>query len=179
MCRFLFIDRLRCAAGEGSWSRQRRWRGNSACCSSNRASACRRRGPIRAGRNQRNFSVSITARKRSSGFTFVNDLERPVFEKFIFLARLKMWLREQPEIGAAMLSGSGSTVFAVLREGANGDSLGQRARAELDPDLWTCACETLLNYSPSRLRRSAAPYSRLSFAMKLALISAGQTASHS
>ncbi len=73
-----------------------------------------------------------------SGFTFVNDLERPVFEKFIFLARLKMWLREQPEVGAAMLSGSGSTVFAVLRDGANGDSLGRRARAELDSDLWTC-----------------------------------------
>ena len=29
---------------------------------------------------------------------FVNDLERPVFEKFIFLARLKMWLLKQPEV---------------------------------------------------------------------------------
>ncbi|MGZ4984434.1 MAG: 4-(cytidine 5'-diphospho)-2-C-methyl-D-erythritol kinase [Chthoniobacterales bacterium] len=76
-------------------------------------------------------------------FTFVNDLERPVFEKYLFLARLKMWLRKQPEVGVAILSGSGSTVFAVLREGANGDSLGKRARDELDPELWTCACETL------------------------------------
>ncbi|MGZ5538276.1 MAG: 4-(cytidine 5'-diphospho)-2-C-methyl-D-erythritol kinase [Chthoniobacterales bacterium] len=76
-------------------------------------------------------------------FTFVNDLERPVFEKYVFLARLKMWLRKQPEVGAAMLSGSGSAVFGVLREGANGDSLGKRARDELDPELWTCACETL------------------------------------
>ncbi|MDQ6912051.1 MAG: 4-(cytidine 5'-diphospho)-2-C-methyl-D-erythritol kinase [Verrucomicrobiota bacterium] len=77
------------------------------------------------------------------GLSFVNDLERPVFEKYVFLARMKMWLLEQPEVGAAMLSGSGSTVFAVLREGADDDSLGQRAKAKLDADLWTHACETL------------------------------------
>jgi len=29
---------------------------------------------------------------------FVNDLERPVFEKFVFLAQLKMWLLKQPEV---------------------------------------------------------------------------------
>ena len=78
-----------------------------------------------------------------AGFTFVNDLERPVFEKYVFLARLKMWLLEQPEVGAAMLSGSGSTVFAVLRNGGNADAVAARAKAELDPELWTCACETL------------------------------------
>src|SRR5206468_11767544 len=51
--------------------------------------------------------------------TFVNDLERPVFEKFIFLAQLKMWLLDQSEVGAALMSGSGSTVFAVMRENAD------------------------------------------------------------
>ena len=53
-----------------------------------------------------------------NGVTFVNDLEKPVFEKFVFLARLKTWLRQQPEVAAALMSGSGSTVFAVLRESA-------------------------------------------------------------
>jgi 4-diphosphocytidyl-2-C-methyl-D-erythritol kinase len=77
------------------------------------------------------------------GFTFRNDLERPVFEKFLFLAQMKTWLREQPEVGAAMMSGSGSTLFAVLREEADADGLASRAKAELDPELWTCACETL------------------------------------
>ena len=48
--------------------------------------------------------------------TFMNDLERPVFEKFVFLAQLKMWLLKQPEVGAALMSGSGSTVFAVIRD---------------------------------------------------------------
>jgi 4-diphosphocytidyl-2-C-methyl-D-erythritol kinase len=73
----------------------------------------------------------------------VNDLERPVFEKFVFLAQMKRWLQRQPEVGAALLSGSGSTVFAVLRPNANADLVGQRAKAELDPQLWMCACETI------------------------------------
>ena len=74
---------------------------------------------------------------------FVNDLERPVFEKFVFLAELKMWLLKQPEVGAALMSGSGSTVFAVLRDHTNAHLLVKRAKAELDPELWICACETI------------------------------------
>jgi 4-diphosphocytidyl-2-C-methyl-D-erythritol kinase len=74
--------------------------------------------------------------------TFVNDLERPVFEKFVFLAQLKMWLLNQSEVGAALMSGSGSTLFAVMRENADADSLVKRAKTALDPELWTCACQT-------------------------------------
>jgi 4-diphosphocytidyl-2-C-methyl-D-erythritol kinase len=77
------------------------------------------------------------------GQEFVNDLERPVFAKFVFLAEIKMWLLEQPEIGAALMSGSGSTVFAVMRPHAHGDLLANRAKAKLDPELWTCVCETI------------------------------------
>ena len=77
------------------------------------------------------------------GQTFANDLERPVFEKFVFLAQLKMWLLSQSEVGASLMSGSGSTVFAVVRENADADSVATRAKARLDPELWTCSCETL------------------------------------
>ena len=70
----------------------------------------------------------------------VNDLERPVFEKYIFLAQMKEWLRAQPEVEASLLSGSGSTVLAVLRQQSEADALADRARAELDPQLWSCAC---------------------------------------
>jgi 4-diphosphocytidyl-2-C-methyl-D-erythritol kinase len=73
---------------------------------------------------------------------FVNDLERPVFEKFVFLAEMKIWLLKQPEVGAALMSGSGSTVFAVIRDNTDVDRLAMRAKAELDPELWTCACQT-------------------------------------
>jgi 4-diphosphocytidyl-2-C-methyl-D-erythritol kinase len=74
---------------------------------------------------------------------FVNDLERPVFEKFVFLAQMKTWLLQQPEVDAALLSGSGSTVFAVMRASVDGDQLAKRARVELDPRLWTFAVKTL------------------------------------
>ena len=83
------------------------------------------------------------AAREFAGQIFVNDLERSVFEKFVFLAQLKMWLLEQPEVGAALMSGSGSTVFGVMREGADAEFLATRARAELDPELWTCAARTL------------------------------------
>ena len=86
--------------------------------------------------------VSYTAQE-FAGRTFVNDLERSVFEKFVYLAELKVWLLEQPEVGAALMSGSGSTVFAVMRESANAERLAKRARAELDPEIWTCAAQTL------------------------------------
>ena len=75
--------------------------------------------------------------------TFVNDLERPVFEKFVFLAHVKSWLLKQPEVGAALMSGSGSTIFAVLRSNVDGDLVAKRAKSELDPELWSCVCDTL------------------------------------
>jgi 4-diphosphocytidyl-2-C-methyl-D-erythritol kinase len=77
------------------------------------------------------------------GRTFANDLERPVFEKFLFLAQLKTWSLKQPEVGAALMSGSGSTVFAVMRPNTDVDLVAKRAKTELDPEIWTCACETL------------------------------------
>ena len=81
--------------------------------------------------------------QKLDGRILVNDLERPVFEKFVFLAQLKTWMVKQKEVDAAMMSGSGSTVFAVLRDKAKGDALTQRARKELDREIWTCVCETI------------------------------------
>jgi 4-diphosphocytidyl-2-C-methyl-D-erythritol kinase len=78
-----------------------------------------------------------------SGARFVNDLERPVFEKFVVLGYLKTWLRLQPEVGAALLSGSGSTVFAVIRDDADRNQVAARIRAEVDPKMWIFACETI------------------------------------
>ena len=86
------------------------------------------------------------------GVRFVNDLERPVFEKFVFLARLKAWLRRQPEVAVALMSGSGSTMLAVLRDGAAAQPLVDRARAEMDPALWTCATQLFSSTSPPRIR---------------------------
>jgi 4-diphosphocytidyl-2-C-methyl-D-erythritol kinase len=71
------------------------------------------------------------------GFSLVNDLERPVFEKHRFLAELKQWLLERRETRAALLSGSGATVFAVLHDEADAEALARSARHELDPGLWS------------------------------------------
>jgi 4-diphosphocytidyl-2-C-methyl-D-erythritol kinase len=75
--------------------------------------------------------------------SLVNDLERPVFEKYLFLAQLKKWLLGQPEAVGALMSGSGATVFAVLPAEENADALADRARAEFGADLWTAACKTV------------------------------------
>lgn len=68
-----------------------------------------------------------------------NDLERPVFAKHLFLAEMKQWLRARPEVAGALMSGSGSTMFAVLRDFGAADGLMAAARAGLDPNLWTWA----------------------------------------
>lgn len=75
------------------------------------------------------------------GFTLHNDLEPPVFRKFPLLSALKSWLEAQPGIRAAAMSGSGSTLFAVLNQTSLAPSLAQRLRAFAGPTLWTHACQ--------------------------------------
>lgn len=80
--------------------------------------------------------VSYEAQRCSWG-ELVNGLERPVFSKFIFLANLKSWLLLQPEVEGALMSGSGSTIFAVLRDASDAAALGERGRAMFGATLWT------------------------------------------
>jgi len=82
--------------------------------------------------------VDYSAQKMSWG-EMVNDLEKPVFMKHRFLAEMKMWLLAQPEVEAAMMSGSGSTFMAILSR-SDADAVLARARNELDPTLWGEFC---------------------------------------
>lgn len=66
----------------------------------------------------------------------VNDLERPVFAKFYFLAEMKMWLLAQKGVAGALMSGSGSTTFAVLDDASVAETVIAAARRDLDPGLW-------------------------------------------
>jgi 4-diphosphocytidyl-2-C-methyl-D-erythritol kinase len=66
-----------------------------------------------------------------------NDLERPVFEKYVALAAMKEWLLDQPESAGALMSGSGSTMFAILKEAGAGAGLADRAKKMFGPELWT------------------------------------------
>ncbi len=71
----------------------------------------------------------------------VNDLEKPVFSKYLLLPALKSWLAAQPGVAASLMSGSGSTIFAVLSPEAPTD-LVDRVRAEFGSGFFVCETET-------------------------------------
>lgn len=73
--------------------------------------------------------------------SLINDLEKPVFSKFLFLAELKNWLNSRPEVRAAQMSGSGSAVFAILSDLNLAEALIQQVRDRLDPVIWAWSGE--------------------------------------
>lgn len=74
----------------------------------------------------------------------VNSLERPVFEKHRLLPSLKMWLLEQSGVQVALMSGSGSTMFAVTKTGADAAVLAEKAQVWCGETAWVQVTETLL-----------------------------------
>lgn len=72
-----------------------------------------------------------------AGVELVNDLERPVFEKFPFLGLLKNWLLAREGVRAALLSGSGSALFALTETLEQACTIAEDARRELDETLFT------------------------------------------
>ena len=66
----------------------------------------------------------------------VNDLERPAFAKYLIIGDTKRWLLDQPEIEAAAMTGSGSALFAILKDNADRQELMQRAKAHYGESLW-------------------------------------------
>lgn len=71
------------------------------------------------------------------GVEFVNDLERPVFGKFLILPEIRNWLLDQKGVELAMMSGSGSTMFAVIDSIPTGKRLAAKARGVFGRNLWT------------------------------------------
>lgn len=67
----------------------------------------------------------------------VNDLERPVFEKYLILALVKKFLFEQSETLGALMSGSGSTVFALTQEKIAAETLHAKLLVEFGENNWT------------------------------------------
>jgi 4-diphosphocytidyl-2-C-methyl-D-erythritol kinase len=74
------------------------------------------------------------------GIPLVNDLEAAVFEKFLLLPVIKSWLQEQAEVESAFMTGSGSTMVAILvpasREGAASSDLKERVAMEFGSTFW-------------------------------------------
>ncbi|MBV8378152.1 MAG: 4-(cytidine 5'-diphospho)-2-C-methyl-D-erythritol kinase [Verrucomicrobia bacterium] len=73
--------------------------------------------------------------------TFRNDLEPAVFPKYLFLRLVKDWLNQQPESLFALMSGSGATIFAIVRSQSEGETLQGRFRDEFGEQTWSTVCE--------------------------------------
>ena len=50
---------------------------------------------------------------------------------------MKMWLLQQVESEIALMSGSGSTLYALCRNFDDANRLVEKIRAEFGPNLWT------------------------------------------
>jgi 4-diphosphocytidyl-2-C-methyl-D-erythritol kinase len=69
--------------------------------------------------------------------TLRNDLELAVFSKYLLLPEIKSWFRLQSETEAALMSGSGSTMFAITRSEASAHALRTRFETEFGEKFWT------------------------------------------
>jgi 4-diphosphocytidyl-2-C-methyl-D-erythritol kinase len=78
------------------------------------------------------------AAQETPGGILANDLERPAFEKYPVLGTLKACLMRCAGVTAALMSGSGSTVFAVMEPSANAATVIEVAQRELGTELWCC-----------------------------------------
>lgn len=73
----------------------------------------------------------------------VNSLERPVFEKYRLLPALKGWLLDHSSVRAALMSGSGSTMFAITESDVEAAALAEEARQWCGDTAWVEATRTL------------------------------------
>ncbi len=69
-------------------------------------------------------------------FTLRNDLEPPAFSKYPWLPAVKKWFRAQPETLDSLMSGSGSSVFALTRSPEEATPLRERFRTEFGAGLF-------------------------------------------
>ena len=66
-----------------------------------------------------------------------NDLEKPVFRKFPILAMALEFLEKQPGVSGAGMSGSGSTLFAILESAKAGRTLLKALEKRYSTKVWT------------------------------------------
>jgi 4-diphosphocytidyl-2-C-methyl-D-erythritol kinase len=69
-----------------------------------------------------------------------NDLEQPVFQKYLLLPEIKSWLEQQEETEAALMSGSGSTMFAVVKSADDGEQVSDRFSLFFGFKFWVRVC---------------------------------------
>jgi 4-diphosphocytidyl-2-C-methyl-D-erythritol kinase len=88
------------------------------------------------GRAQRLMRLLETAGLAAAGAEFYNSLEAPALEKFPLLAIFQEFLRANGA-AAALMSGSGSTTFALAGTRAAAEELGDAVKAKFGATCWT------------------------------------------
>lgn len=81
----------------------------------------------------------IEGKKMTDGFILRNDLEPAAFSKYLWLPAAKAWFQSQPEVLDSMMSGSGSSVFALTHDEAGIESLKTKFLAEHGSNLFATA----------------------------------------
>jgi 4-diphosphocytidyl-2-C-methyl-D-erythritol kinase len=90
------------------------------------------------GRAQRLISLLQAPDLGAAGAEFYNSLEAPVLEKYPLLALFQEFLRENGA-AAALMSGSGSTTFAVVGSLAAASALAEKFKAKFGAANWIAA----------------------------------------
>jgi 4-diphosphocytidyl-2-C-methyl-D-erythritol kinase len=90
----------------------------------------------RRGRAQKLISKLQTGDLHAASSEFYNSLEAPAFEKFPVLVLFQEFLRAN-SAHAALMSGSGSTTFAIAENVADAESLAEKFKSKFGQNCWT------------------------------------------
>jgi len=88
------------------------------------------------GRAQGLISLLQTSDAATAGKSFYNSLEAPVLRKYPLLALFQEFFRENGA-EAEMMSGSGSTTFALARSRPAAETLVEKLHLKFGPHFWT------------------------------------------
>ncbi len=90
------------------------------------------------GRAQKLVSLLQTSDLKMAAAEFYNSLEAPALDKFPVLALYQEFLREHGAL-AALMSGSGSTTFAIAENLAAAQALVEKFKSKFGQNCWTAA----------------------------------------
>jgi 4-diphosphocytidyl-2-C-methyl-D-erythritol kinase len=89
----------------------------------------------RPGRAQTLISLLQTAALKAAGSGFYNSLEAPALKKYPLLTLFQEFLRENGA-AATLMSGSGSTTFAVTEGLAGAETMAEKFKGTFGPTHW-------------------------------------------
>lgn len=88
------------------------------------------------GRAEKLVSLLQSADLTTAGQEFYNSLEAPALEKYPVLALYQEFFREQGA-AATLMSGSGSTTFALFRDTKSAEAILEKFKAKFGAACWT------------------------------------------